>query len=423
MRGQMLDAAWAACAVVCFVVAFGLPGLARAELPVRWDCYLPEGPVQCGGLERAYRSSIPWLTVADSQPDAVQIRVRSVQHQRATRFVVDFAGGTDAPHFRLVRSVRRTVDADAAMLDIVATLQRGTMPFLSVSQPGSTEEGQFRLEATDLGEGREPSQPETSSPWYVRPEVSGELYRGGVSVLTGSASLLVDHSVEEWRFMASAATTYQHIHLQIPGGNALDGAIVTADGDLLLAMGLSRHLSLAMLGDGGRAPHHNIDVRAFGALGLEWIDEPFLETSGNDVGVRYRAGVLAHDYVTPNVNGDARGLYPAHSLTTFARWHFEAVDLSADVTWWMLMDRPRYWELRSEAEATFRLADGLELSLRGGLTWRERSLAAPADPDGLDPLAGVIGGMDFGELSYGAEVGIGWAFGNSLAHTRDQRWR
>src|SRR5690349_14332808 len=84
--------------------------IARADVPVRFDCFLPEGPVECRALGRAYFESIGCLRPDDDRDEnaAVAVRVRATPVRNGKRMFVDFAGAGaaahEAPHFTLAET-------------------------------------------------------------------------------------------------------------------------------------------------------------------------------------------------------------------------------------------------------------------------------------------------------------------------------
>ena len=58
-----------------------------------------------------------------------------------------------------------------------------------------------------------------------------------------------------------------------------------------------------------------------------------------------------------------------------------------------------------------------------GLAWRGDSPNQPANPEGLDPAASLIGGNDFGTIAWEGGLELSYAFGSSLLRAQDQRWR
>ena len=414
---------------VLAAAATAAPATARADVPVRWDCWLEAAAVECTALESSYFGSIAWLRRGTATPEAtvLTVRVRSTQVPDGTNVRVDFAGPGEGPRFSLHELLRRDVDRDTALVRLVGLLQRGTVPFLSLTEPGATRDGALHLAAIDpAGAGARRPAPSGAAPtsgWTVSPSLWAQVVQSGISLTAGGADVSVARSGAPWRVIASGGAAYQHLRVDIPGANPIEGDVASGQARGVLARTVVGGLSLAGIGSVAHAPQDNLELRAEAGLGVEWVRSPFLPPSGNDFGVRYRVGLADHHYVTDNVLGARKMLFTQHAATAFVRWHEERLDVSTSVTASAPMARHDLWEVRGGVTAAVRLTDAVQLATEAEAAMRGGTVTEPQDPDALDPAAALLGGSDFGRVSYVAELKLTYSFGNPLLEARDQRWR
>ena len=427
---------WARCApaVTCALMTWCVATTASADLRVGWDCFLPDAQVECGEVASAFFPSVPGVERQDAAEGDVAVSLRSVAVPSGRRYVADFGGApatngempSDAIAFSLVEQVPDAAGHDRTLMLLVALLQRGTVPFMHVPTPGEAEGGVLRLEATagaqDLAAADQPSGDDARSGWYVRPEVSGELVSAGVQVASLSGGLEVSHSTRSLRWLLSGSGGYRHLDVTLPSGR-LRGGFVQARGSTTLAHSIGGGFSVALLGGAQRQPQNNLDLRGEAGVGLEWVHREFLRADEGNFGARYRLHGVWDDYDTETVLGQRSRLYARQSLGLFARWHLDDVDLDADVGGGAVADQPELWDVGGELSATLRLAEGLELSVSGSILYRGGAVHEPADPSQLDPIASVVSGSDFGELTYATGLSLSYSFGNGLLRAQDQRWR
>jgi len=427
---------WARCApaVTCALMAWMATTTAQADLRVGWDCFLSDAQVECGEVASAFFPSVPGVARRGGDEGEVTVTLRSVAVPSGRRYVADF-GGTpessaevpaDAIAFTLVEEVSDAAGRDRTLMLLVAMLQRGTIPFMHVPTPGEAEGGVLRLEATAgdtaAPSGEESTEQDGRTGWYVRPEVSGELVRAGVQVASLGGGLELSHSTPSLRWLVSGSGGYRHLDVTLPSGR-LRGGFVQARGSTTLAHSLGGGFSVALLGGAQRQPQNNLDLRGEAGVGLEWVHREFLRADEGNFGARYRLHGVWDDYDTETVLGQRTRLYARQSLGLFARWHLDDVDFEADVGGGAVADQPELWDVGGELSATLRLAEGLELSVSGSIIYRGGAVHEPADPSQLDPIASVVSGSDFGELTYATGLSLAYSFGNGLLRAQDQRWR
>lgn len=402
---------------------------ARADVPVRWDCWLQQAGVDCAALESSYFDSIPWLRRRAGHDAArtLGVRVRSTEVPAGTSVRVDFAGPGEGPRFSLQELLRRDVDRDTALVRLVGLLQRGTVPFLALTEVGQTSDGAFHLDAIDPAGGAAPRHTRANATaargWTLSPSVWAEIVQSGITLTAGGVDLSAAYSGAPWRLLASGGAAYRHLSLAIPGGNRIEGDVASGQARAIVARSIHGGLSVAAIGSVGHAPQDNLTLRAEGDVGVEWVLAPFLPASGNDFGVRYRVGLVDQRYVTGNVLGARAMLFTQHAATAFVRWHQDRVDVTTTGTAAAPIARHDLWEVRGGLTAAVRLTDAVQLEAEAEAALRGGSTNEPRDPDALDPAAALLGGSDFGRVSYVADLKLSYSFGNPLLEARDQRWR
>jgi len=410
------------------VALLGPMATAHADVPVRWDCWFEaETAVDCQAVASSYFASIPYLRRGDDVSGAapsLAVRLRGTIVPDGTNVRVDFIGPPHGPRFALEELLRRDVDRDTALVRLVGLLQRGTVPFLSLAEPGRTEGGALRLAASDPARADRPvPRPASTSGWTVRPSLWAEVVQSGIGLTSGGADVSVACSGAPLRLLATAGAAYRHLRLDMPGQNVVEGDMTSGHAGALVARTIHGGWSVAAVGGVGRAPEDNLDLSAEGAVGLEWVLSPMLPASGNGFGLRYRVGVVQHDYVTPNVLSADRMFFTDHRATATVRWHEELVDVTTSATASAPIARPDLWEVRGGVTATLRLTSAVQLEAEAEAALRGGTVREPRDEDGLDPVAALVGGSDFGRVSYVADLKLSYSFGDPLLEARDQRWR
>ena len=423
-----------ALAVTCVFGTLAIGGTARAEMRVAWDCFLPESEVECRDVAGAFFATVPGVARADAEVADLSIQLRATRLARGQRYLADFAGTPFAPDagqepvvFALSEHVPDAAGRDRALMLLVALLQRGTVPYMHVATPGKGEGGVLRLEAagnTAAGQGSGDAADEAGSQagWYGRPSVAGELVSAGVRVISLEASFELGWSDPSWRWLTTASGGYRHLDLELPG-TTLRGGFVQARGRSVLARSLGSGFGLGLVGAARREPQNNLESRAQAGVGLEWMHRELLRADEGNFGARYVMSGIWDRYATATVHGQTSRLYPHQSLSLFARWHLDAIDVEANVAGGVVADQPELWDVGGELAVTLRLAEGLELEIGGAVIYRGGAVHEPADLARIDPVASAVAGSDFGELTYTSRVSIAYSFGNDLLRAQDQRWR
>ncbi|MBX3250972.1 MAG: hypothetical protein KF901_27595 [Myxococcales bacterium] len=392
---------------------------AEAQLGVRWDCYLDAGAIDCATLANAYAESVPGVTLTSSDA-TVSVGVRSIEVATRRRYLVAVEGG--GSRVELAREVAQSRGAEQTLLDVLALLHRGTVPFLDVAAPGRVEGGAFTLRAAGASAATA-ADGERETTWYGRPWISGEVVSAGVQVHGVAGGLELNRSTESHRLRVVGDAAYRYVRFDLPGGDELRGGFFRASGSVVGARSLGRGVSVAALGGAQRQPQNNLALRAELGAGVEWIRAPFLATDGTNFGIRYRVRALWDRYVSETTQGHERRVYPHHALGVFALVHYAAVDLTLDLGVGAPLLEPGLWDVNGRATLTFRVAGALEIVLGGMLIVRGGAIHEPGDPSALSPVATIMAGSDFGRLTYQAELSFAYTFGNGALRTQDRRWR
>ena len=411
----------APCALTILLLLVARP--AAADCRVELDCYLADADLECQDVRRAFGDSVPGVGLDGDDPQ-LRVRLRDVEVALGRRYFATFegrpAGGADEARFELVSEVPTSAGHDRALALVVALLQRGSVPFLEVSAPGTAEDGVLHLEvsAGDVAG----AAADAPSPWYVRPSVTGGYVRAGVELANVGGGLEINYSDPEWRWRVEGELQYRY--LDVPLGNeSLEGDFLAYRARSTFARSFEAGFSVALYGGVESAPNNNRAFRGEAGAGVEWVLSPFLRANETNVGARVRIAGRYDEYVTPNIENATERVFAEPSATLFGRVHTQPVDLELQATAACVLDRPELWSVGGNLSAAFRIADGLQLTIGGGVLYRSGALHAPADPSAIDPVATAVSGSDFGELTVQTEALLSWAIGNSLLRSQDQRWR
>lgn len=405
------------CALLAALVA---PAMARAETPASLDCYLTHSELQCQDVRSALDGSVADVRwVSGDAPWSVGIR--DVETGIGRRYFVRFRGvpigGTDSVDYRISREVPHSAGHDRTLALLVATVQQGLVPFLRVDEPGGTSDGALSLTARTS----DAPTPTAPSPWYLRPRIGGEYFGGNLTSINAMAGLEANYSDPEWRWRLDGEARYRYLDIDLPGAS-LRGDFIQFRASTVGARALVDGLSLAVRVEARGEPQNNLDVRGRAGGGIEWVLSPFLAANETNVGARLLAQGVFDRYTTETLNGERERLYFEPRLEAFGRVHTDPVDFELSGGAAFVADAPENWWTWAELEATFRIVDGLQLGVSGGLLYRGDVIQAPADRDALNPIAATTG-SSLQELTANASLNLSWAFGNSLLRSQDQRWQ
>ena len=401
---------------MAFCVLFS--SYASAQIKVKWDCYLPDGSIDCATLANAYFQATPHIENTDEQED-IKIEIRSAELSNRRRYEVQVF--TPESHLELAQEISNHRSVDQTLASVIALLHRGTIPFLSIQGPGRMEGGMFQLqfdEAETLT-----TQDEELSAWYLRPSIEGQLLRAGLTMVGVYGELEANHSTDAFRFRLNIGGGYRYANLSLPNDESLRGGFLYGGGSIAVVRSLPKGMSIAALGNAKRQPQNNLTFRVEGGLGVEWLSHPFLRADSSNLGVRYRFYVVQDQYVTATQMDMNRQTYFRHFASLFGQLHSDSTDIALDLGVGCPLLHPELWRVYGNASVTLRITDGIEMGLSGELTVRGGAIHQPADSSRLSPVATLLAGSDFGRLNYNLKLSLSYTFGNGLLRSQDRRWR
>ena len=408
-------------------IAGGVPGAARADVPVWIDCYLPEVVPECREVRQAFGAAVPGVTVTETTPQiAVDLRVQEEAVGRL--FFADFSGrpnGTgirDRISFTLTERIPHAAGSERTLLLLVVLLQKGIVPFLRVDAPGQVTGGRFRLDVYADGDDT-PAVPSSAPGWYVRPAFTGDITQAGLQRISLTGELEANYSLPLWRFRLVSELIWERWDFQIPDGR-LAGSFFRGESKFHVVRSIGKGFSFAINGAVSRHPQNNLDVRYEAGYGVEWALAPFVRAGEANVGARVSA-LATHDrYVTPNLEDRAERTALRPGFTPFVRIHFERVDIESSFWGSFVVERPEFWAWGGDANIAIRITDGLQFTLTGWFIHQSsRVLREPLNRDRLDDVTRAALGDDFGRFVMGVNTTLSFAIGNALLRSQDQRWR
>lgn len=395
---------------------------ASADLNVKFDCYLPSGPVDCQSLRTSYFSTMTFLKAVDDDKNAyLTVQVRTLPADpRSVRYILVFNGAGEAPDFSLIEDIPTTISSDAILQKVLINLQKGTGPYLSVEQMGQTgEDGLFVLKYSIPGD-KKNTRPTTG--WYQNTSISGNVSSGDSDYINGSLSTGVNYSDPSWRFKAGASANYQKITVRY-GGNEENLEVVSFNGKTLIARTVDKGWSVAALVRAGYEPAGNLDFNGEAGVGLAWDLVPFMKGNDNSFGVKYLVGVTHQNYVDPNVLDEMSKTFVAHGAELYFSWHFDRLDLTAGLGASSIINDYRFARVGGSMGATWRITDRLNASLSFDAGYRRAIINAPKEENAENGLEQFFAGGNYANFTYSTMLSLGYIFGNSALDRQDQRWK
>jgi hypothetical protein len=355
-----------------------------AALPLHFDCFLPDVPGDCRELETALVSSVEFLERSPRETAKIVLTVRGVGVDSGTRYTVT-VGGPDAESASVTvyDRVPLALPDDALLVRLTGLMQKALAPSLALSESAGTVDGVLALQlvnpaATQLATAR----PDASSlRWYVRPNVSFDWAIDTTERLNLFAGGRANYSDPTWRFTLDTFAGYSAVtdpELDAEPFTATFLGFVAA-GVHSLGHGFSVQTSTLVAHDSN--DNQLVTTRPF--VGLEWIRASFLDA--------------------------------------FVSWHFDRVDLEADVAFRSILDDLRFSRLTASGAFIWRATDELNVSLFGTAQYRNALINAPAEASD-DPLEQIFGG-NFGAVATAVNISVAYTFGNALLDRQDRRWR
>ena len=401
---------------------------ARADVGAQVDCFLPEGPLRCTAVTTSFFESTPGVVqqptpevrssagatqgASATTPVALSLRVNRVANVLRYRVEVE----RDESHFAVDRQVPVSAGSDVALGRVVALLQQSVFPFLEVRDPASVENGTLQLQA------RVAEAQQTAAPggWYVRPRVWGELFSAGMFAVNAGANLDVNYSNNDYRLQLYGRGSYRYLSIEL-GDEKVEGGFFGGSAGMVLTRSFGQY-SIAALGEARHELNNNLKYRIRAGLGAEWVLSPRLQTNGTNVGVRMRVWSVHDQYAAVTANGRQDFWFPEGHATGFVVVHLSAVDVEASVNARLPLTELEFWNVGANLSVALRPTPAMEIRLGGSLVYQPASLNEPLDSDQLNQVARLTAGTNFGNVNYQAFISVGYAFGNALLQSQDQRW-
>jgi hypothetical protein len=418
------------------------PLAASAELPIKWDCFLPYTGIDCAVLQSSLTSKVPFVRVVSAPKDAaVAVTLSSVPAENATRFMLDFVGhGVDGypSEVHTTDKIPYSVDPTTATVRLMTKLERGLSQFMDQKVAAEAVGGKLTIEVADPVELPFAGRPEQGGVlWYLTPSV-GSYFSNVVGVgvnAAANASITFNYSGASWRFQQWDAFNFTEESQPVPGTNetaSVSFAGASADNVLSWSFSDDRRWSAGLLVAAEKNPQANYAFRANSSLGLEFDLIPRQTVNQKNAGARCAVGPEYQHYDATNVEGLNDQLIGREFCDLFASWHFEPVDVGATFGENVVLQDPAYRGFSASLSATWRVTDNLTVSPWVNLQQINQAIdeAAPTTLAYADPREEIEASMRAAiEQGYTAPFGIQsglsirYLFGNGSLSSEDQRWK
>ncbi|MCP4501066.1 MAG: hypothetical protein GY822_13990 [Deltaproteobacteria bacterium] len=422
------------------VVMLLLTSFSAAAMPVAWDCYLPQGPVDCQALLNAYFQG--GLFKHDEEHPKFRIKVRAQRVQTSVKVVLEYSGSEkESTHFKMREWMPASLEKDASLMRITGALQRGSAPFLDAEGPGKAQESGLTLELHDASLAKGVEQKADESKWFIEPRLWGNMNSEGLFRLGGGASLALNWSMPTWRIRSNSGVFYRLLSTEIDAGQVIferlgleppwsdDDDEVEEQYEALSAWNVStfsydlyKGLSVGSKLLLARDPNDNQSFVLRPQVGVEWLWRPFLQSDGTNFGVRYQVGGEFVVFERENIRHRDHEVYGLHSLEAFASLHLGRVDASFGAGGKSIVDDLEYSSIFGNLNVTWRITDALYFtgSTRGA--FRNALINEPLEASD-NSLEYFAGGGNYGDITYRIYFTLSYTFGNALLRSQDQRWR
>jgi hypothetical protein len=415
---------------------------ARADLTVRWDCYLPNSGVDCAVLESSLTSKIPFLRVVPSGADAdVVVTLTSVPAEGATRFRLDCVGKPldgRATETHTTDKIPSNIDATTATVRLLTKLERGLDDFMDQRLVAEVKDSGLDIHVSDPVRlpftGR---QEQTSVKWYVAPTVGAyfsDVEGVGVNA-SGSAAVGFNYSEQAWRLQQSIGANYSRQSQPVPGTSET-ASIQFGGGNAtnVVSWALSRdsRWNLGLLVSAEKNPQANYRFRANASVGLEFDLVPRQTVNQQNLGFRCAVGPEFQHYDVANVEGLNTKSIGRQFCDVFLSWHFEPVDVAGSLGETSLLGDFAYRSFSASLSATWRLTDNLMLSpwiyvqeINEAINEAQPTTAVYNDPR-QEIEASMLAAVQQGYTApFGVQSGLSlrYVFGNGSLSIEDQRWK
>jgi hypothetical protein len=415
---------------------------ARAELKMRWDCYLPGAAVDCGVLEGSLTSKIPFLTVVGegAHPDVV-VTLSSVPAENATRYELHLVGrqrGGEMTDIRTNDKIPSSIDSATATVRILTKLQRGLANFMDQKVAGEMKDGHLDIQVIDPVQMPFTGRPEQSGiRWYVTPSIGtyfSDVQGVGINA-SGNATLSFNLSEPTFRLQQALGASYSQQSQPVAGtGETASVSFTGTSATNVLSWSLSGddRWNLGALFSAEKNPQANYTMRANASVGVEYDLVPRQTVNQKNLGFRCAAGPEFERYDATNIEGKDQQLVGRQFCDVFLSWHFVPVDLWASVGETTLLEDVSFRAFSASVSATWRLTDDLTLSPWVSVQQVNLapSQARPNDVVYTDPKQEIVASMiAAAQQAYVAPFGIQsgltirYLFGNGSLASEDQRWK
>jgi hypothetical protein len=396
---------------------------ARAELRVKWDCFLPNSGIDCALLESSLTSKIPFVKIVPTLAEAdVVATLTAVPAEGGMRFRLDFVGKPLDGYVTQVHSndkIPSSIDSTTATVRILTKVERGLDDFMDQKVIAEVKDGTLDIQLTDPSHLPFTGRPEQSSlKWYVAPGV-GAYFSDVVGVginAQGNASLSFNYSERAWRIQQQINGNYFEQSQPVAGTNE------TA----------SIKWTLGALAAGEKNPQANYTFRANASVGIEFDLIPRQTVNQKNFGFRCAVGPEFQKYDATNVEGINQQLVARQFCDVFLSWHFDAIDVGGSLGETTILQDITYRGFSASASITWRMTDNLILApwvyvqqINQAINEAQPTTVVYSDPR-QEVQASMLAAVQQGYTApFGIQAGLSlkFVFGNGSLSIEDQRWK
>lgn len=429
-----------ACAIVLFAIL--VTSAARADLKIKWDCYLPSSGVDCAVLESSVTSKIPFVKIVSVRGDAdVVATLTSLPAENATRFKLDFVGKPVDGYTTEVHTqdkIPSTVDSTTATVRILTKVERGLDDFMDQKLVAEVKSGTLDIQLTDPANLPFAGRPEQSSvKWYVAPNLStyfSDVEGVGINA-SGSAGVSFNYSERMWRAQQAFGANYSRQSQPVPGTN--ETASIEFEGGnaanvLSWSLPGASRWSVGLLLSAEKNPQANYTFRANGSVGFEFDLVPRQTVDQKNFGFRCAVGPEFERYDRTNVQGRNQQTVGREFCDVFLSWHFEPADVSGSLGETSLLEDVAYRSFSATFGTVWRVTDNFLVSPWVTLQQINKAIneGQPTNTVYEDPRqeieASMLAAVQQGYTApFGIQAGlwIRYLFGNGSLSLEDQRWK
>jgi hypothetical protein len=416
--------------------------VARADLRIRWDCYLPNSGVDCAVLEGSLTSKIPFLKIVTARSDAdVIATVTSLPAENGTRFKLDFVGRPVDGYTTEVHTLDKipsTVDSTTATVRILTKLERGLDDFMDQKLVAEVKDGALDIQLTDPSNLPFVGRPEQSSlKWYVAPNLStyfSDVEGVGINA-SGGAGVSFNYSEQTWRAQQGLSANYSRQSQPVPGTNETASIqFVGGNATNVLSWSLpsASRWSVGLLFAAEKNPQANYTFRANGSLGIEFDLVPRQTVDQKNFGFRCAIGPEFQRYDATNIEGVQEQVIGRQFCDIFLNWHFEPADVNGSLGETSVLENVAYRSFSATLGTVWRVTDNFLISPWVILQQINKALneGQPTNTVYTDPRqeieASMLAAVQQGYTApFGVQAGlwIRYLFGNGSLSLEDQRWK